>query len=356
VGPRGGLLLDGFGIDNSLKATPDIYVRGVEAATTTGTVTIRDCPNFVLADLDIVSAVAGDGGTYVEVQSRDLRISRWLRNGAAVSDAAATFVGGNVTNGSGGDPTTGGTVFTTGSVSPTTGRLILLGVTSTPDSGVTESPTVTGLGLTWVEVDHSADNGTTVKRTTLYRAMGTVTPGVVTITFAGAQWFCEWNMAEFVTDTSGTNGSGGIVQAVTDIQAAGTSLTITLAAFEDANDATYATFGIGGISKVPTAGSGFTIMSSGEISGGAHSITQTRAQEWKQTSDTSVDISWTGSAAAGGVAVELRPAPTAQSHVIDTTDAHDASAVSVLDTDGWFAGTNVETVLAEIGAYMDAHP
>jgi hypothetical protein len=42
--------------------------------------------------------------------------------------------------------------------------------------------------------------------------------------------------------------------------------------------------------------------------------------------------------------------------VIDTTDAHDASAVSVLDTDGWFAGTNVETVLAEIGAYMDAHP
>lgn len=37
-------------------------------------------------------------------------------------------------------------------------------------------------------------------------------------------------------------------------------------------------------------------------------------------------------------------------HLTDPTDAHDASAVSVLDTGDYFAGTNVEAVLAEIGA------
>lgn len=35
-------------------------------------------------------------------------------------------------------------------------------------------------------------------------------------------------------------------------------------------------------------------------------------------------------------------------HLADTTDAHDASAISVLDTAGNFTGTNVETVLAEL--------
>jgi len=37
-------------------------------------------------------------------------------------------------------------------------------------------------------------------------------------------------------------------------------------------------------------------------------------------------------------------------HLADTTDAHDASAVSVADTGGYYTGTNVETVLAELPA------
>lgn len=42
--------------------------------------------------------------------------------------------------------------------------------------------------------------------------------------------------------------------------------------------------------------------------------------------------------------------PIADAHVADTTDAHDASAISVLDTGGNFTGTNVEDVLAELAA------
>jgi hypothetical protein len=37
-------------------------------------------------------------------------------------------------------------------------------------------------------------------------------------------------------------------------------------------------------------------------------------------------------------------------HVVDTSDAHDASAVSILDTGGYFTGTDVEAALQELGA------
>jgi hypothetical protein len=41
-------------------------------------------------------------------------------------------------------------------------------------------------------------------------------------------------------------------------------------------------------------------------------------------------------------------------HIADATDAHDASAISVLDTAANFTGTNVETVLAELQDNIDA--
>jgi hypothetical protein len=42
--------------------------------------------------------------------------------------------------------------------------------------------------------------------------------------------------------------------------------------------------------------------------------------------------------------------PTADAHIADTADAHDASAVSIVDTGGYFTGTDVEAALQEIGA------
>jgi hypothetical protein len=40
----------------------------------------------------------------------------------------------------------------------------------------------------------------------------------------------------------------------------------------------------------------------------------------------------------------------AAAHIADTSDAHDASAISVADAGGYFAGSDVEAVLAELGA------
>lgn len=44
--------------------------------------------------------------------------------------------------------------------------------------------------------------------------------------------------------------------------------------------------------------------------------------------------------------------PDAAAHLADTTDAHDASAVSIVDTGGYFASTDVEGALQEAGAAM----
>jgi len=46
-------------------------------------------------------------------------------------------------------------------------------------------------------------------------------------------------------------------------------------------------------------------------------------------------------------------ASAAAAHIADATDAHDASAISVLDTGGNFTGTDVEAVLAELQDNID---
>jgi hypothetical protein len=46
--------------------------------------------------------------------------------------------------------------------------------------------------------------------------------------------------------------------------------------------------------------------------------------------------------------------PTADAHIADTTDAHDASAISIADAGGYYTGTDVEAALQEIGADLAA--
>ncbi len=45
----------------------------------------------------------------------------------------------------------------------------------------------------------------------------------------------------------------------------------------------------------------------------------------------------------------FNPASSAADHIADTSDAHDASAISVADSAGDFTATDVEGVLAELG-------
>ena len=135
------------------------------------------------------------------------------------------------------------TVYTTGTFQPAGNSLVLLAVASkSVSSGDNVVPTVTGNGLTWVEVDNEIPQAN-YTRLTVFRAMGSSpTSGQATITFSATQDSILWDIQEFANvDTSGTNGSGAIVQTVSNTATA-TSVTVTLAAFGATDNATYGAF------------------------------------------------------------------------------------------------------------------
>jgi len=209
-------------------------------------------------------------------------------------------VGSNLTSGS---DTDSGTTATTASVSPTSNNLILLGIVNT-DSGA--APTISGLGLTWVQIDSSTFNVTSQdRRINLFRALGTVTPGTVTITFGSGTQDIRWSMGQFSgIDTGGTNGSGAIVQSAKNVsETAATSWTVTLGAFSNVDNGAYGCFGASG-SDGATVGSGFTLLST---AGGDPDNTNLTS-EWRADNDTSVDYSQTNSHRMGGIAVEIKAA------------------------------------------------
>lgn len=211
----------------------------------------------------------------------------------------------NLTTGS---DTDGGTSCVTASITPTANSLVLLTVTSR--TGITadpSQPTVTGNGLTWVQIGSTQLDSTSAsrRRVTLLRAMGPApTAGAITIDFAGQnQTSMTWVVDECASvDTSGTNGSGAVVQSAVNqnpVDTGVTSLTVTLADFTSTANATYGGFGNGGEGAM-TAGTGFTITAQTQVasSNGA-------AAEFKATNDTSVDIT-TPTAFIGGIAIEIR--------------------------------------------------
>lgn len=68
-----------------------------------------------------------------------------------------------------------------------------------------------------------------------------------------------------------------------------------------------------------------------------------------------IDNIWTGEGATfsdAGAAAVVSGALT--DHLTDTTDAHDASAISVTDAGDVFTGTNVQTILVELEARIAA--
>jgi hypothetical protein len=203
----------------------------------------------------------------------------------------------------------GNSTATTASITPTANRLILLTVTTR--TGITANPnqpTATGNGLTWVAVNSVVWDTTSSsrKRVTVLRAMGaSPSAGAVTIDFAGQnQTDVVWTIDELSgTDTSGTNGSGAIVQSATNIDETGanSTFTVTLAAFSSVNNATF-----GGMTLdtyiTTAAGSGFTII--GEKDEGASALAV--LSELNSGNDTTVDITNGGTSSYGGVAIEIK--------------------------------------------------
>src|SRR6266704_2779649 len=138
---------------------------------------------------------------------------------------------------------------TTSSIAPGANQLILAWIVNT-NNQTRDLPTLSRNGLTWVVASTAVWNAgkpTFLDRITLFRAMGTSpTAGSVTISFSSGQESIAWSIVEFSgVDTSGTNGSGAVVQFATgtDDAAGPSGLIITLPSAIGSGNATAGGFG-----------------------------------------------------------------------------------------------------------------
>lgn len=215
-----------------------------------------------------------------------------------------------------GQDATNATNYTTASVTPAANKLILLITAQSRNTATActsnDISSVTGNSLTWVAVNKQcfSDAGAPTYTVEIWRTMG-ASPSTGTINFdvsASTQINAAWAVVECSgTDTSGTNGSGAIVQSAINLVEPGTSLTVTLGAFGSANNATLGAFGIADNIAI-TPGSGFTELVEELVSDGGNDLGL--QVQWRNDNDTTVDASWS-SIDAGGVAIEIKAAATA---------------------------------------------
>jgi hypothetical protein len=147
------------------------------------------------------------------------------------------IVGAELTTG--GTPTPSGSV-NTASVSPSANALVLITVKGASGGGTApDAPTVTGNGLTWVQVATQTftDGSSETHRLTTFRALGaSPSSGVINIAHSGnvPDAGITWTVREYTgVDTGGTNGSAAVVQSDPNT-GTGTAISATLAAFGDA--------------------------------------------------------------------------------------------------------------------------
>jgi len=259
-------------------------------------------------DTDLNSAGLDLSGTFSDDIDGELRVN-WDVGADEITRITHTLL----TEGS---DIVDGTSFTTASITPSAGKLLLvdvLGECVTANGNV--QPTLSGCGVTWIVVRSligsadGADGAEDFGRQTLFRAMGTPTTGVLTIDFGSdTQTGVAWSVCEKGNvDQSGTNGSGAVVQhAANDANAA--ALTVTLATFSNAANATHgayhATIEAAGLTVTP--GSGFTEETeiTIDLSGGWYGTLQT---QYRNDNDTTVDVTLSATVeSVTGIAIEIK--------------------------------------------------
>ena len=198
---------------------------------------------------------------------------------------------------------------TTASVTIIANQLALLTVGVGSAAGTPNTPTVTMTGATWVAAVtriHAGGNyGAWIFRT----MVGSNTTGTITINFATqTQDRINWSLAQFDgVDTSGTDGSGAVVQTNTAFNATTTAATVTLASAIGAGNATYGGF-LSETSGAFTAGSGYSLI---------HNVSWTNGHtgnigtEWRADGQTVVNGTFSGTAHILSMGLEIKAAGAA---------------------------------------------
>ena len=223
-----------------------------------------------------------------------------------------------------------GTTFSTASISPTANALILVMVSAVRGDSINYAdPTLAGCGLTWVAIGTvQVDVGpSSMRGGTLFRGLGTPSPGALTFTFGVSHESCAWSVAEATgVDTSGTNGSGAVVQVVTAV-GVGATPAVTLAAFGSADNATYAGVATGG-GTISSAGTGFTLL--GTTASVTPSVVGVGSQ-YQLANDTSVNMT-IGSDDWGIIGVEVKAAAASSAALTLSTIAATSALTNRLST------------------------
>ena len=249
-------------------------------------------------------------GTPTAASSTTVVIGAANSSGAGTANLALTInpAGGGAitaTNLTSGTSSAIGNTVTTASISPGANKLDIVTVQGY-FAGGNNVPTVSGAGGTWTQIATAVTPDNT-RRTTLFRDLSpTPGSGPLTISFGQGQNPESWSVDEFSgTDTSGTHGSGAIVQSVPFAQGSTTTTgaTISLAALFSPHDATFGSMRINQNQRI-TAGSGFTELANVVNAAGGSGL----ENEWAINK---APLTWTWpsqSTQLTGVALEIKSA------------------------------------------------
>jgi hypothetical protein len=198
------------------------------------------------------------------------------------------------------------------SITASNNRLYVAFVSTSSASGGT-APAATGVsgaGLTFTQIGTPGGvlYSGTLRRIQAWRALvaSGATTGSIAISLDATSTGMDAVLLEFDgVNTSGTNGSGAIVQSATNNATGATALTVTLAAFGSSSNRPVAFFNHRE-SEATTEKPGYT-----ELDDGVHAAPVAGAEcEWHATTaDTTPSASWATAIAVGGFALEVRAAP-----------------------------------------------
>ena len=175
--------------------------------------------------------------------------------------------------------------------------------------------TLSGNGLTWVEIGH-VDFETIAAPTSrlyIFRALAPAsgpkpTPGAVTITVSGTtNTDCHWDFQEWHgIDLSGTSGSGAIGKTGSNSSDSATSITVTLASVAG-NGAVYLAYGVGDSAQTDSPGVGYSALA--DLKDGTPNF-ESLFTEWGAPGTTTPSASDSGASAGArtAFAIEIRAA------------------------------------------------
>lgn len=197
--------------------------------------------------------------------------------------------------------------YQTATVDAEPNTLLLLAVGNNATSANT--PTASGLGLTWTQVATHTFGGAS-NRITLFRAMGWFhtppTEGQVTIDFGGqSQDSVIWRL-DAIENVSLLSDADAIVQSAA-ANANATAVNATLAAFDTPENSTYSVWTLWNHTVNPDAESGYAGVA-GAVLDGAEGGDKLMFAAWRPNDDTTPGITVGTATVMSGIAVELRVA------------------------------------------------